>query len=377
MRTDSESSMTNHTIAYSAGRIFTGADMLQHHAVVVRDNVIDAVMPLVSVPEEISITDFGEEALIAPPFLDMQLYGASGKLLSAYPEAATVQAIVDYSRSGGAAYCMPTVATDTYDTIFRCIDAIRDYWQQGGVGVWGLHIEGPWINPVKRGAHIESLIFSPTEEQVKTLLDYGRGVIKMITLAPECCSKEIITLIRSYQVVVSAGHSNATYEEAMQGFDNGIETVTHLYNAMSALQHRQPGLVGAAFNHNVVRASIIPDGHHVDFAAVSIAKKIMKDRLLVITDAVTATTGGEYPHKLVGDKYEANGILSGSALTMAKALYNLVNHVGIELAEALRMCSLYPARLISLSDERLLLKTGYPAELLVLGKELEVIRLIA
>ncbi len=369
--------MTNHTIAYSAGRIFTGADMLQHHAVVVRDNVIDAVMPLVSVPEEISITDFGEEALIAPPFLDMQLYGASGKLLSAYPEAATVQAIVDYSRSGGAAYCMPTVATDTYDTIFRCIDAIRDYWQQGGVGVWGLHIEGPWINPVKRGAHIESLIFSPTEEQVKTLLDYGRGVIKMITLAPECCSKEIITLIRSYQVVVSAGHSNATYEEAMQGFDNGIETVTHLYNAMSALQHRQPGLVGAAFNHNVVRASIIPDGHHVDFAAVSIAKKIMKDRLLVITDAVTATTGGEYPHKLVGDKYEANGILSGSALTMAKALYNLVNHVGIELAEALRMCSLYPARLISLSDERLLLKTGYPAELLVLGKELEVIRLIA
>jgi N-acetylglucosamine-6-phosphate deacetylase len=363
-------------IAYSAGRIFTGIDMLQHHAVLVRNKVIESVIPLVSVPEDIPLTNFGEDAVIAPPFLDLQLYGASGRLLSVYPDVETVQAIVDYSRAGGASYCMPTVATNTYEVIFRCIDAVRDYWKQGGAGVWGLHVEGPWINPLKRGAHVESLIFSPTEEQVKTLLDYGNGVIKMITLAPERCSKEIIALIRSYQVMVAAGHSNATYEEALRSFDEGVETVTHLYNAMSALQHRQPGLVGAAFNHTVVRASIIPDGHHVDFAAVNIAKKIMKDRLFAITDSVTTTTEGYYRHELVGDKYEANGVLSGSALTMGKALYNLVNHVGIELPEALRMCSLYPARLIGLSEERMLLKAGYPAEMVVLGKELEVIKLI-
>lgn len=364
------------TIAYTAGRVFTGADMLQHHAVVTTENIITSVVPLVSVEDGIDVIDFGEQALIAPPFLDIQLYGAANRLLSVYPDAATVRAIVEYSRKGGAAYCMPTVATNTYEVIFKCVDALRDYWSSGGYGALGLHVEGPWINPAKKGAHIESLIFKPTAEQVRELLEYGKDVIRIITLAPEVCSKEIVSLIRSYNVVVSAGHSNATYKEATNGFDNGIEAATHLYNAMSALQHREPGLVGAIFNHGSVKCSIVPDGIHVDFAAVSIAKKIMKDRLFAITDAVTTTTEGPYQHYLAGDKYESNGILSGSALTMNKALINLVQKAGIDLPEALRMCSLYPARLLSLSDDRLLLKEGYPAEMVVLDEQLQVMQLI-
>jgi N-acetylglucosamine-6-phosphate deacetylase len=166
--------------------------------------------------------------------------------------------------------------------------------------VLGLHIEGPWINPVKRGAHIEELIHAPSVEQVRALLEYGKGVIRIITLAPEVVSPEIIQLIRSYGIVISAGHSNATYAQAKTGFASGIRAVTHLYNAMSPLLHREPGLVGASMDDEQVMASIIPDGHHVDYAAIRIAKAVMKERLFVITDAVTDTDEGQYPHHAWG-----------------------------------------------------------------------------
>jgi N-acetylglucosamine-6-phosphate deacetylase len=241
----------------------------------------------------------------------------------------------------------------------------------------GFHIEGPWINPAKRGAHIESLIHSPSLQQVQELLSYGKGVIKMITLAPEVCSKEVIDLILSHNIILSAGHSNATYKEAMNGFANGINTVTHLYNAMSPLQHRQPGLVGAAFDHTHVMASIIPDGHHVDYAAIRIAKQIMGKRLFVITDAVTETDKGYYPHKPAGDKYESGGILSGSALTMNKAVKNLVDHCRIELDEALRMCSQYPAKVLGMENGLGKIENGYKANMVVMNEKMEVRKLLS
>ena len=282
----------------------------------------------------------------------------------------------EYCEKGGAAYCMPTVATNTAQVFYNCIDAVRDYWQKGGEGILGLHIEGPWINPIKRGAHIESLIHAPSLKEVDELLNYGKGVIRIITLAPEQCDKEIIDRILLDDIIISAGHSNATYEQSKVGFANGITAVTHLYNAMSPLQHRQPGLVGAAMNDAKVMASIIPDGYHVDYAAIRIAKKAMGERLFAITDAVTETTEGQYPHQLAGDKYEAANILSGSALTMTKALQNLVNHVGIDLGEALRMCSLYPAQVIKSSNFLGRIAPGYNADVVILNKELGATGLI-
>jgi N-acetylglucosamine-6-phosphate deacetylase len=198
----------------------------------------------------------------------------------------------------------------------------------------------------------------------------------MITLAPEVCSTEVIELILSNNIIIAAGHSNATYEEAKTGFANGITTVTHLYNAMSPLLHRAPGLTGAAMDDMAITASIIPDGHHADYAAVRIAKAILKERLFAITDAVTTTNEGYYKHQPAGDKYEADGILSGSALTMNKALQNLVNHAGIELGEALRMCSLYPARVMGLDDKYGKIETGATTALVVLDDKLNVKQLL-
>ena len=336
--------------AYIADRIFTGEAWLSDHAVLVEDDRIIDLASSSSLPGDMVPEKF-PGCFIAPAFIDLQIYGANGKLLAAYPEMDSLFKLNDYCNKGGAAFCMPTVATNTKETFFQCIDAVRDYWNHQGEGILGLHLEGPWINPVKRGAHIESLIHSPSLEEARELLDYGKGVIKIITLAPELCSREVIELILSHNILISAGHSNATYREAIKSFEYGIPAVTHLYNAMSPLLHREPGLVGATMDHSAVMASIIPDGHHVDYAAIRIAKQVMKERLFVITDAVTQTDIGDYRHQLEGDKYTSSGILSGSALTSIKAVHNLVVYAGIELEEALRMCSLYPARLMKMDDQ--------------------------
>lgn len=343
---------------YTANKIFTGKDWLYNYALIVQNNWITDVMPIA----KILVPATQHFNCIIPAFIDIQIYGATEKLFSVYPTNEALKSLHNYCLQGKTHYFLPTVATNTDAVIYSCIDAIKDYWKNSGKGCLGLHIEGPWIHTEKRGAHVASLIHAPTIEEATKLLEYGKDVIKMITLAPEVCTEAIIKLIQSYGIIVSAGHSSATYEEATQSFDNGINTVTHLYNAMSSLQHREPGMVGAVLNHEHVMASIIPDGYHVNFAAIQIAKKILKERLFVITDAVTNTTSGYYQHHLVGDKYESNHILSGSALTMEKAVNNLVNHCGIELEEAFRMCSLYPAKVLGLDNELGKIEKGYRAD---------------
>ena len=356
--------------AYIAKLIFTGNQWLHQHAAIVDDGIITDVLP-VSALDPLMDAAYFSESILAPAFIDLQIYGAHQKLFSVYPTTDALQLLNSYSNSGGAAFCMPAVATNQFEILFKCIDAIRQYWQQGGTGILGLHAEGPWINKLKRGAHIESLIHNPTIKEVSDLLAYGKDVLKIITLAPEVCSKEIIELIKSSGIKIFAGHSNATYDEAMQSFDNGITAVTHLYNAMSPLQHRHPGVVGAAFNHQKIMASIIADGYHVDYAAINIAKNIMQQRLFAITDAVTTTTEGFYQHQPDGDKYMTENILSGSALTMYKALQNLVQHVGIETGEAMRMCSLYPAQVMQIDDELSKIAKSYKAKMVVLPQLLD------
>lgn len=361
---------------FTAKQIFTGEQWLSQHAVLVDRGRIQDIIPLSELDTKDAVTHF-DNCIIAPAFIDLQIYGAYGKLLSVFPETDALYQLNAYCNRGGAVYCLPTVATNTSEVFINAIDAVKAYWKEGGKGVLGLHLEGPWINPLKRGAHIEALIHSPTVAEVKELLDYGKGVIKMITLAPEQCSKAIIECILSYGIIVSAGHSNATYRQAKEGFANGITTVTHLFNAMSPLQHREPGLVGAVMDDDKIFSSIIPDGFHVDYAAIRIAKQVMKERLFVITDAVTDTTEGFYKHEKSGDKYEAAGILSGSALTMIKAVRNLVDNNVTSLEEALRMCSLYPARVMGMDHQLGKIEKGYEAALVVLNEQLEPVKLIS
>ena len=357
----------------AADKVFTGKEWLHDFSLVIENNQIRELVPTASLSKDEQLAAVSH-SYIVPAFIDIQIYGAGGKLFSVYPETDALYRLEEYCRKGGAFHFAPTVATNTKEVFFKAIDAVKEYWRQGGTGCLGLHLEGPWMNPVKRGAHIEAFIHSPSMPEVKELLDYGAGIIKIITLAPEVCSEEIIRYIQSRGIVVSAGHSNASYATATSAFDNGITTATHLFNAMSALQHREPGMVGAIFNHPTVKSSIVPDGYHVDFAAIKIAKNIMKDRLFVITDAVTEAADGPYQHYKNGDKFESNGILRGSALTMIKAVKNLVQYCDIELGEAIRMCSLYPAQVMGLLGLGTLEK-GKDADFILLDQELNIIKI--
>ncbi len=360
---------------YQAEKIFTGDHWISDHVIVTENGLIKDISPFTSLNSSSEPASF-PGCFIAPAFMDLQIYGAHERLFAVYPDVDALEKLRSYCAAGGAAFCLPTVATNTVDVFKRCIDAIREYWKNNGQGIFGLHIEGPWINKIKRGAHIESFIHSPSGQEVRELLDYGKGVIKMITLAPEICSEAIIRSIIDDGVIVSAGHSNATYRQAMLGFDWGIRTATHLYNAMSSLQHREPGLVGAIFNNENVRCSIIADGYHVDYEAIRIARKVMNGRLFAITDAVTDTHEGYYQHYRAGDKYEAAGILSGSALNMVHAFRNLVQHAGFEIEEALNLCSLNPAKVIGREADLGKIEPGKKAKMVVIDKNLELVSLI-
>jgi N-acetylglucosamine-6-phosphate deacetylase len=351
--------------------IFDGTVFHENSCVIWKDDLVQGIISANELPADAEKTDAGDGILV-PAFIDLQIYGGNGKLFSQELSLEAIDATDDYCITGGCSRFMITVATNSLEKMLTAIETIKAYQQENQNGLLGLHLEGPYINPIKRGAHIEQFIRQATVEEIQQLIDRADGVIKMITLAPELCSNEIIELLQQHEIILSAGHSNATYYEATNAFNKGFTAATHLFNAMSPLQSREPGMVGAIYNHQKVMSSIVCDGIHTDFASVSISKKIMKERLFLITDAVTETSG-EYSHLLNKDHYTLpNGTLSGSALTMIKAVNNCVDAAGISFDEALRMASLYPSNAAGLQKQFGKIEKGYKADFTILSKEKKV-----
>lgn len=218
----------------------------------------------------------------------------------------------------------------------------------------------------------------PQLDELKMLMDKGGDVIKMITVAPEVCSDEVLNFLVENVSIVSAGHTNATYKEAQAGFGKGIVAATHLFNAMTGLQHREPGVVGAIFNDANVVSSIVCDGVHVDFAAVRIAKKVMAERLFYITDAVAESKTGSYQHIFQNDRYTLpDGTLSGSSLTMMKSVTNGISKAGIAPEESLKMAAEYPGNLLVREMQIGKMEKHYAANFVVFDDAFNVIRVIA
>lgn len=354
------------------GTVFTGDRFINNVAVLVNKGSIEAVVPVAAIPANTDRYDLQGNFLV-PACIDLQLYGGNGLLFSQDLNEEAIHATDAYCVAGGCTGFLLTLATNSIDVFLKGIAVAKSFLQKHPEsGLLGLHLEGPYINPVKRGAHLLEHIKQPTVEEVQMLLDAGEGIVKMMTLAPEQCSDDVIQLLLDNNVIVSAGHSNASYEQATAAFNKGIITATHLFNAMSPLQGRELGMVGAIYNHATTYSSIICDGFHTSFEAVRISKKMMQERLFLITDAVTETTEGAYLHLLKDDRYALpDGTLSGSALTMIKAVNNCILHAGIAFDEALRMASLYPARVANLLQYGKIEK-DYTADFVVLSKAHEV-----
>lgn len=359
--------------AYFNGRFFINDEFRSDVTVLTENGKVLDILDSIELLPAWKATDL-QGHYVAPAFIDLQIYGGNGKMFSHELSLESIDSTYEYSYAGGASHIMITMATNSMEAFHTGIDLVREYQRQGRKGIMGLHLEGPYLNPVKKGAHIEKYIHKPTLAEVRDLLKRGEGVIKMMTIAPEQCDPEIIHLLLEAGILVSAGHSNATYEQGMEAFARGIPVCTHLFNAMSPFQHRAPGLVGAIYDHPGVRSSIVGDGIHVDFAAMRVSYRLMGDRLFFITDAVTAVAEGDYPHVFKGDRYTLpDGTLSGSALTMMKCVENAVTKVGIPLEAALRMASEIPASLTEWKQRLGKIRKGFDAEWVVFDDSYQVV----
>jgi N-acetylglucosamine-6-phosphate deacetylase len=360
---------------FTNATIYTGKEILSGSAILVNDGIIQGFVYDTDIPEDYELHDLKGNN-IAPAFIDLQIYGGNGFLFSANPCIEAIGATYKYCLQGGASKFLLTAATNTPEVFSKAIAVAKQYLNEGGTGLPGLHLEGPWINPEKRGAHIKEYIHKPTLEEAKRLIEEADGIVKMITLAPEMVDEEIVDYLQANGIIVSAGHSNASYQQATKGFEK-IKVVTHLFNAMSPFQSREPGMVGAIYDHPSVGCSLVADGVHVDYAAIRISKKILNERLWLITDAVSETSAGPYQHVFKNDRYVLpNGTLSGSALTMMKAVKNCVEHVGIDIDEALRMAALYPARVLGIDNKTGLVERNYEASFVVFDSGLNVSEVI-
>ena len=310
-----------------------------------------------------------EGGYIIPGLIDLQIYGGGGYLFSADPTEEALESIAESLVSNGTTSFLITLATNSFSVYEQAIEVMK---RCKNPAVLGLHLEGPYINPVKRGAHVVGFIKEDETDQLKKLLDNADGVIKMMTLAPEICSDEIFKILSEYHVVLSAGHSNATFAQSKKGFDSGITTVTHLFNAMSPIHHRDTGLPGATFLSERVYASIIADGIHVDYATLELAFRLMKDRLFLITDAVEACSSGPYQHLRQENYFSLpDGTLSGSALSMLGAIKNCIENTSISLEQAIAMATSIPGKVIG-NAQIGNLNVGSAANLLLLDDDLTI-----
>ncbi|CNJ19679.1 N-acetylglucosamine-6-phosphate deacetylase [Yersinia aldovae] len=371
--------------ALTHGRIYTSHEVLDNHAVIVANGLIERICPADELPAGIEVRDLGG-AILAPGFIDVQLNGCGGVQFNDSLEAISEKTLEIMQRANEKSGCtsfLPTLITCSDEYMKHGVDVMRSYLQKNQHQAIGLHLEGPYISPQKKGTHNPAFIRKPSAEMIDYLCA-NTDVITKLTLAPEMVDAKYIRQLTEAGILVSAGHSNATYPQARKGFAAGIRFATHLYNAMPYISGREPGLIGAIFDTPEVYTGVIADGLHVDWANIRNAKRIKGDKLVLVTDA-TAPAGAEIDQFIFAGKtiyyrdglcVDENGTLSGSALTMIEAVQNSVEHVGIALDETLRMATLYAARAIGVDKQLGSIEVGKVANLTAFTRDYKITKTI-
>ena len=365
--------------AFTNGVIYTGYEILYGHAVIVENDLIKAVVPEEELPHGIQQVNLNGNNLTAG-FIDLQLNGCGGVMFNEQTTVGTLEIMQATNLKSGTTSYLPTFITSPDEGMKSAVKVMRDYLAKYRNQALGLHLEGPYLSKEKKGVHREEYIREITPE-MKTFLCDNADVITKITLAAENPTTQYIADFVEKGIIVSLGHSNATYEVANQAIAKGIGFATHLHNAMSPISSgRAMGVVGAVLDSDLY-AGIIVDGLHVEFGNVRIAKKVKGDKLCIVTDA-TAAAGSDiesfiFVGKTVyvrdGKCYDANGTLGGASVTMIESVENAVKKVGISLDETLRMCNLYPARAIGVDDHLGSIEAGKIANLTVFTHDFKVI----
>jgi N-acetylglucosamine-6-phosphate deacetylase len=366
--------------AIVASRVFDGREMRGARAAIVRDGRIAGLAEPGRVPADCEPVILPEGAVLAPGFIDVQVNGGGGTLLNDNPGVPAMAAIARAHRRFGTTGCLPTLITDEPSAMARAIAAARQAVTMPGV--LGLHLEGPFLNPARRGVHREDLIATPDMHDADMLAELGGVGACQVTLAPERVPKGFIARLVAAGLRVSAGHTDATAEQLLAAADEGLTGVTHLFNAVSQMQAREPGVAGAALADDRIFAGIICDGHHVGAATMRAAYRAKgAGRIMLVTDAMPLVGTDRDRFMLVGKEIvlrdgrltEADGGLAGAHLDMAGAVRNAVALIGAPLEDALTMASLTPAAFLGLDDRLGRIAPDYAADLVALDRDLRVV----
>lgn len=354
--------------------IHTGDEVIQKGVVVVENGIINSVQK--EIPENIDIINL-EGKHISAGLIDIQINGGEKFYFSQTPNEETIQDIYDSSLKYGTTHVLPCLISSSNETILQGIEAVGNYMKKHKNGVFGMHLEGPFLNPQKRGAHSINQVRKPTDKELEEIIRYGKDIIKVITIAPECFTEQQLKMLIESGIRISIGHSAVTFDEARVYFSKGIKLVTHLFNAMTQFGHREPGLVGAVFENENVYAPIILDGAHCDYAAAKISYRLKQDKLFLISDAAFL---GRKVFNFKWEDFDANlenglyrnkeGLLAGAAISMQEAVKNACNYLNISIDEAIKMATSRVASAIGAENSLGKIKPGFPASFAVFNEDL-------
>ena len=319
--------------------------------------------------------------LLLPGFIDSQVNGGGGVLFNDAPGPETIRAIGRAHRKFGTTGFLPTLISADLDVVARAIAAVQRAIQEGVPGVLGIHIEGPFLNVARKGVHDPAKL-RELDTSAIGLLTSLRGGKTLVTLAPEMTTPQIIQKLAKAGVVVSAGHTNATFAEIGTALHHGLTGFTHLFNAMSQLTGREPGVVGAALDDLNSWCGIIADGEHTDPVVLRIALRCKPhSRFMLVTDAMPSVGTNQTSFDLQGRKITVSGLvcldedgrLAGSNIDMASCVRNAMQLLHLPLPEAVRMASRYPAEFLGLAHDTGRIRAGYRANLVLADENLNVL----
>jgi N-acetylglucosamine-6-phosphate deacetylase len=363
------------------GRIFTGDEWIEDQALIIEDKRILGFCAVNELPENLHQRIDLQGQRLLPGLVDTQVNGGGGVMFNDVPSVETLIQISQAHRKFGTTALLPTLISDKLSVVEHAITAVRDALDQGVPGIIGIHLEGPFLNPARKGVHNDKKFRRLDDQAIELLTSLPHGKT-LVTLAPELTTPERIRQLCDAGVIVAAGHTAADYTQTRQALDAGVKAFTHLFNAMTPFSSREPGVVGAALEDSESWCGVIVDGFHVHPASLRVALAAKpRGKMLLVTDAM-ATLGselggfylnGEWIQAVDGRCATSAGTLAGSALDMLSAVRNTRDWLKISLDEALRMASRYPAEMLGLGDELGSLKSGYRASMILVDEELRLI----
>lgn len=359
--------------------IYTGKQVLYQHSVVVQGDKIVEIVPQENIVNTLPTIDL-QGANLCAGFIDLQLNGCGGVMFNEETSIRTLEIMQETNLKSGCTSYLPTFITDTDEGMKRAVQTMREYLSQYQNQALGLHLEGPYLSVAKKGVHRPEYIREASAEMIDFFCKNSDMITKM-TIAAENSTMDYLPKLRDAGIIVSVGHSNATYAQTKARIEQGVEFATHLHNAMSPVSGgREGGVVGAVLDSDIY-AGIIVDGLHVDWSNIRIAKKLKGDKLIIVTDS-TAAAGvdieqfifvGKTVKVIDGKCVDEFGALGGASITMIESIRNVIQHCDISLEEAIRMCTLYPARAIRIDDKLGSVEVGKIANLAVFDNQFKVI----